>query len=62
MAISRAFGAADVTTRPPIKLSPLWTTSRPASMRSAVDLPDPEGPTYHQLAVFNAQVEVVDGG
>ena len=45
MAMSRALGCMPVTTRPPIRTSPLCTTSKPASMRSAVDFPDPEGPT-----------------
>jgi hypothetical protein len=45
MAMSRSFGGALVTTRPPMRMSPLLTVSRPAIMRSSVDLPHPEGPT-----------------
>ena len=30
---------------PPMKMAPWSTSSRPASMRSAVDLPEPDGPT-----------------
>jgi hypothetical protein len=32
------------TTRPPITISPAVIASRPATMRSSVDLPQPEGP------------------
>jgi hypothetical protein len=34
-----------VTSRPPIQTKPSSTSSRPASIRSAVDLPEPDGPT-----------------
>jgi len=30
-------------------------------MRSAVDLPHPEGPTDHELAVGDLQVDALDG-
>ena len=43
--MSRSFGARSVTSRSPILISPASTSSRPASMRSAVVLPEPEGPT-----------------
>ena len=33
------------TTRPPIAISPPLMFSRPASIRSSVDLPQPDGPT-----------------
>ena len=45
MAMSRSFGAFLDTSTPEMSISPLVTCSRPASMRSAVDLPDPDGPT-----------------
>src|SRR3954453_10343024 len=45
MAMSRSFGGTRFTTRPPIAISPALMFSRPASMRSRVDLPQPEGPT-----------------
>src|SRR3990170_8194165 len=45
MAMSRSFGGILFTTRPPMRISPAVIFSRPASMRSNVDLPQPEGPT-----------------
>ena len=45
MAMSRSFAATLLTTRSPIRICPSVIVSRPASMRSAVDLPQPEGPT-----------------
>jgi hypothetical protein len=45
MATSRAFGGSSVTSRPPIHTKPSSTSSRPASMRRAVDFPEPDGPT-----------------
>ena len=45
MAMSRSFGGTVFTTRPPIAISPPVMFSSPASMRSSVDLPQPEGPT-----------------
>src|SRR3954469_9506956 len=48
MAMSRCLGATLFTTRPPIRTSPPEISSRPAIMRSKVDLPQPEGPTSTQ--------------
>src|SRR4051795_2872746 len=45
MAMSRSFGGIWVTSRSPIRIRPSLTSSRPASMRSEVDLPQPDGPT-----------------
>src|SRR3954451_1036900 len=45
MAMSRSFGATSLTTRPPMEMLPELTSSRPAIMRSVVDLPQPDGPT-----------------
>src|SRR3954454_14743116 len=45
MATSRSFGGTLVTSRSPIHTDPPSTSSRPASIRSEVDLPQPEGPT-----------------
>src|SRR3954454_13278658 len=45
MAMSRSLGARSLTTRSPIRSSPEDASSRPATMRSAVDLPLPDGPT-----------------
>src|SRR5260221_7535883 len=43
--MSRSFGWTLLTTRSPIEIVPEVMFSRPASMRSKVDLPHPEGPT-----------------
>ena len=45
MAMSRSFGGRSVTSRSPIQIAPALISSRPASMRSEVDLPQPDGPT-----------------
>src|SRR4051812_28877639 len=43
--MSRLFGDRSLTTRSPIRTSPALMSSRPATMRSAVVLPQPDGPT-----------------
>src|SRR5262245_21768623 len=43
--MSRSFGWTLLTTRSPIEIVPEVMFSRPASMRSSVDFPQPEGPT-----------------
>src|SRR5512132_2509602 len=43
--MSRSLGGTLLTTRPPIAISPLLISSRPASIRNSVDLPQPDGPT-----------------
>jgi hypothetical protein len=43
--MSRSRGATSLTTRSPIAISPPVIDSSPASIRSAVVLPEPEGPT-----------------
>ena len=43
--MSRSFGALSLTTLSPIRSSPPVMSSSPAIIRSAVDLPQPEGPT-----------------
>ena len=45
MAMSRSAGSRSLTTRSPIRSVPEVTVSRPATIRSSVDLPQPEGPT-----------------
>src|SRR6204780_695845 len=45
MAMSRSFGAAELTTLPSMRISPSLTLSSPAIMARSVDLPQPEGPT-----------------
>src|SRR3954447_12209496 len=43
--MSRSFGVRSFTTRSPIEILPSVISSRPATMRSAVVFPQPEGPT-----------------
>src|SRR3954470_20146016 len=43
--MSRSFGASAVTSRSPMWIDPSSTGSSPASIRSVVDLPHPDGPT-----------------
>src|SRR5690349_5683119 len=43
--MSRSLGWTLLTTRSPIEIVPEVIFSRPASIRSRVDLPQPEGPT-----------------
>ena len=45
MAMSRSRAGTSLTTRSPILMSPSEISSSPASIRSAVVLPHPEGPT-----------------
>ena len=45
MAMSRFFGGRSFTTTPPIFTFPEVTVSRPATIRSAVVFPQPDGPT-----------------
>src|SRR5262249_12956330 len=42
---SRERGGRSVTSRSPIEIVPAVTSSRPAIIRSSVDLPQPDGPT-----------------
>ena len=44
MAMSRSAGSRSFTTRPAIATSPPLISSRPATSRSRVDFPHPEGP------------------
>ena len=43
--MSRSFDSMSLTTLPSIAIVPPVIGSRPASMRSSVDLPHPDGPT-----------------
>src|SRR5690554_2740964 len=45
MAMSRSPGERSLTTRSPMIIFPSLMVSSPATMRSAVDLPHPDGPT-----------------
>ena len=44
METSRSVAGSRVTSRPPIRMRPRFTISRPAIMRSVVVLPQPLGP------------------
>ena len=46
--MSRSEGSIWFTTRSPIRTVPPEIVSRPATMRSRVDLPQPDGPTSTQ--------------
>ncbi len=43
--MSRSLGGRSFTTRPPMEIVPEVISSSPAIDRSAVDLPQPDGPT-----------------
>ncbi len=43
--MSRSFGGRSLTRFAPIRISPAVISSRPAIIRSRVDLPQPDGPT-----------------
>jgi hypothetical protein len=43
--MSRSLGGRSLTTRSPIVMVPSVISSSPATIRRAVDLPDPDGPT-----------------
>src|ERR1043165_1409975 len=43
--MSRSFGGTSLTTSPSTAISPPVMSSKPAIMRSVVDLPHPDGPT-----------------
>ena len=43
--MSRSAGSMSLTTLPPIAIWPSLISSKPATMRSSVLLPQPEGPT-----------------
>src|SRR5439155_9651032 len=45
MAMSRSFGETSFTSRSPMRISPEVASSSPATIRSAVVLPQPDGPT-----------------
>ena len=45
MAMSRSRGDSVFTTRSPIFITPVLMSSSPATIRSAVVLPQPDGPT-----------------
>ena len=62
MAMSRSAGSTSLTMRPPMSISPPVMVSRPATMRSSVDLPQPEGPTSTQnWPSPTLEVDALDG-
>src|SRR6478735_2506395 len=48
--MSRSFGGRSFTTSSPMRSSPSVTVSSPATIRRAVDLPQPEGPTSTSIS------------
>ena len=62
MAMSRSFGGRSLTTRSPIEIVPAVISSSPAMDRSAVDLPQPDGPTRTMNSPScDVQAQLVDG-
>ena len=62
MAMSRSAGSTSLTMRPPMSISPPVMVSSPATMRSSVDLPQPDGPTSTQnCAVADLEIDALDG-
>ena len=60
--MSLSFGAFWFTTWPPILSSPSVMSSRPATIRSAVDFPQPDGPTRIMNSPSSiVEVHVLDG-
>ena len=60
--MSRSFGATLLTTRSPMSIRPSVMSSSPATQRSAVVLPQPDGTDEdEELAVLDLEVQVVDG-
>ncbi len=60
--MSRSFGERSLTVSPPIFTSPLEMSSSPAIIRSAVDLPQPDGPTrIMNSPSLDVEVHVLDG-
>src|SRR5882757_7473262 len=57
MAMSRSLGWTLLTTRSPIEIVPEVMFSSPASIRSKVDLPQPEGPTSTTKAPSSIGIE-----
>ena len=60
--MSRSLGALSLMTWPPIFSSPSVMSSSPATIRSAVDFPQPgRADEDHELAVGDVEVHVLDG-
>ncbi|MCY1367448.1 hypothetical protein D9M69_543830 [compost metagenome] len=52
MLIGRSYGGISVMSTPSRKMRPSVGRSKPASMRSKVDLPDPEPPSRAKISPF----------
>ena len=60
--MSRARGGSALTTVSPMRIVPSLIDSRPASIRSEVVLPQPDGPSSTSISPFgDVEVQVVDG-
>ena len=60
MAMSRSIGGRSFTTLPSMLISPEVISSSPATMRSVVVLPQPDGPDqHHELLVADLEVDVL---
>ena len=60
--MSRALGGARVTSRSRMRMVPLVTASRPATIRSVVDFPQPDGPTMTTNSpspIFNESLGII---
>src|SRR5512142_1079693 len=57
MAMSRSLGETSLTTRSPMEMIPLETSSRPAIILRAVVLPQPEGPTRTRNSLSLISIE-----
>jgi hypothetical protein len=55
--MSRSLGGMSLTTLAPMLICPPEISSRPAIMRSRVDLPQPEGPTSTQNSPSAMSIE-----
>ncbi len=58
MAMLRSLGSSRLTTRSPIRIVPALTSSSPATMRSKVDLPQPDGPSTTRSSPSAIPVEI----
>ena len=59
--MSRSFDSTSLTTLAVDRDLPPVMSSSPASMRSSVDLPQPDGPDqHHELAVGDVEADAVD--
>ena len=64
MAMSRSLGGTSFTTLPPMEMVPEVISSSPATMRSKVLLPQPEGPTSttNSRSRISRSMSLITGG